>query len=338
MSSASMNSTTFAHSAAIFLEPRCTHLPTDLPLILCFYPWTSTSLTPSSIPLNSAPSPCCLCTAVPPPDCLTSTWGELGTKELSPKRAGAAFAPIISDVVIELGENQWNGTSLGEGGELEGCDGESWGRGCRNMSVYAFSRRSFCCKGEKKQHSSLTGKERGRATDEGVRMQFKWRKLTSEVLRLARWQCLVWVGHRWNHLSGVWSAESERRREQEGRGRGCMDPHCLRDLQAPRLCSALIIFGGEDKRKTGRSGERPRIRVSWRGPRLRRRWSGLSGLQRVREKAAERSTLDWGFLPQQRDCHKTAFQSSRGLVSLRFQVCIQSVLASLPLTDLPLPA
>lgn len=28
-------------------------------------------------------------------------------------------------------------------------------------------------------------------------------------------------------------------------------PHCLRDLQAPQLCSALIIFGGEDKRKKG---------------------------------------------------------------------------------------
>lgn len=57
-------------------------------------------------------------------------------------------------------------------------------------------------------------------------------------------------------------------------------------------------------------------------PRLRRRWSGLSGLKEGEGKAAERSTLDWGFLPQQRDCHKTAFHSSRGLVLLRFQVCI----------------
>ncbi|KAF1379158.1 hypothetical protein PFLUV_G00173170 [Perca fluviatilis] len=31
-------------------------------------------------------------------------------------------------------------------------------------------------------------------------------------------------------------------------------------------------------------------------------------------KAAEQSTRGWGFLPQQRDCHKTAFHSSRGLV------------------------
>lgn len=38
-------------------------------------------------------------------------------------------------------------------------------------------------------------------------------------------------------------------------------------------------------------------------------------------KAAEQSTRDWGFLPQQRDCHKTAFHSSRGLVLLRFQSC-----------------
>lgn len=73
---------------------------------------------------------------------------------------------------------------------------------------------------EKKQHSSLTGKERGRATDEGVQIQFKWRKLTSEVLTLVRWQCLVWVGHRWNHLSGVWSAESERRGNKRGGGGG----------------------------------------------------------------------------------------------------------------------
>ncbi|KAK5608084.1 hypothetical protein CRENBAI_004869 [Crenichthys baileyi] len=47
--------------------------------------------------------------------------------------------------------------------------------------------------------------------------------------------------------------------------------------------------------------------------------SGLSGLGRLRGKAAERSTLGWGFLPQQRDCHKTAFHSPRGLVLLRFQ-------------------
>lgn len=60
--------------------------------------------------------------------------------------------------------------------------------------------------------------------------------------------------------------------------------------------------------------------MSWRGPRLRRRWSGLSGLKSAEGKAAEESTLDWGFLPQQRDCHKTAFHSSRGLVLLRFQV------------------
>lgn len=37
------------------------------------------------------------------------------------------------------------------------------------MSVYAFSRRSFCCK---KKNSSLTGKRRGRATDEGMQVQF----------------------------------------------------------------------------------------------------------------------------------------------------------------------
>lgn len=41
------------------------------------------------------------------------------------------------------------------------------GGGCRNMSVYAFSRRSFCCK-RKKKTVSVTGKRAGRAADEGM--------------------------------------------------------------------------------------------------------------------------------------------------------------------------
>lgn len=48
---------------------------------------------------------------------------------------------------------------------------------------------------------------------------------------------------------------------------------------------------------------------------------GCLDSKRAEGKAAEQSTLGWGFLPQQRDCHKTAFHSSRGLVLLRFQVC-----------------
>lgn len=106
-----------------------------------------------------------------------------------------------------------------------------------------------------------------------------------------------------------------------------MDPRCLRDPQAPRLCSALIIFGGEDKRKRkgGRSEEKARDLGVVTGsplPDSRRRRSGLSGLHKAEGKAAVLSTRDWGFLPQQRDYHKTAFQPSRGLALLRFQVCI----------------
>lgn len=45
------------------------------------------------------------------------------------------------------------------------------GGGCRNMSVYAFSRRSFCCKRKKKKTVSVRGKRAGRAADEGMHMQ-----------------------------------------------------------------------------------------------------------------------------------------------------------------------
>lgn len=53
--------------------------------------------------------------------------------------------------------------------------------------------------------------------------------------------------------------EGERGEGTRGEGAGVYGPHWLRDLQAPRLCSALIIFGGEDKRKKGISEERPGI-------------------------------------------------------------------------------
>lgn len=40
------------------------------------------------------------------------------------------------------------------------------------MSVYAFLRRSFCCKKKGEKNSSPTGKRMSRATDEGMQMQF----------------------------------------------------------------------------------------------------------------------------------------------------------------------
>lgn len=130
----------------------------------------------------------------------------------------------------------------------------------------------------------------------------------------------------------------ERGEGTRGEGAGVYGPHWLRDLQAPRLCSALIIFGGEDKRKKGGIGRKARDLSVVTGPPTSPPLVGVVWTPKGEGKAAEQSTLDWGFLPQQRDCHKTAFHSSRGLVLLRFQVCIQSMLASLPLTHLPLPA
>lgn len=115
-------------------------------------------------------SPCCFCTLVPSLGLpwFIITWGEIGTKELRwhPGRAQMAFATtILHFFIIELGDNQWNSKSFREGGESEGCDGERWGRGYRNMTVCAFSRRSFCCKKKNTHTVSLTGK---RATDEGM--------------------------------------------------------------------------------------------------------------------------------------------------------------------------
>lgn len=48
---------------------------------------------------------------------------------LRPGCADIAFATIIFDFWIELGENQWNSKSFREGGELEGYDGERCGGG-----------------------------------------------------------------------------------------------------------------------------------------------------------------------------------------------------------------
>lgn len=81
-----------------------------------------------------------------------------------------------------------------------------------------------------------------------------------------------------------------------------MDPRWLRDPQAPRLCSALVIFGGEDKRnrKGGRSEEKARDLGVVTGsplPDSRRHRSGLSGLQQAEGRAAEPSTRARGFLP-----------------------------------------
>lgn len=86
---------------------------------------------------------------------------------------------------------------------------------------------------------------------------------------------LIWARARWFHLNSVW------KRKGEGtRGEGVYGPHWLRDLQAPRLCSHNLWRWGQKKGKIG--GKARDLIVT--GPPTRRRWSGLSRLQRVKEK------------------------------------------------------
>lgn len=112
------------------------------------------------------------------------------------------------------------------------------------------------------------------------------------------------------------------------------------DPQAPRLCSAPILLEvrTKERSKGGKPEERPGIvGVVTGAPGFSPPLVGVVWTPKAEAGAAERSTRGWGFLPQLRDCHKTAFQSSRGLVSLRFQVCIQGELASPSLADFPPP-
>ncbi|RVE69161.1 hypothetical protein OJAV_G00074920 [Oryzias javanicus] len=84
---------------------------------------------------------------------------------------------------------------------------------------------------------------------------------------------------RWNHLRGA----RERGNKSE-EGAGVRGPRL--DPQAPRLCSAPILSGGEDKRKEegGKTGGKARDCGCRDGgpPDSRRRWSGSSGLRRLR--------------------------------------------------------
>lgn len=111
-------------------------------------------------------------------------------------------------------------------------------------------------------------------------------------------------------------------REQDGRGRGCMDLAGYGTHRLPDCAPLSSFFEGEDKRKKnpgggdnykkGRGSEcrdggappvpPPRSPVS----------PPLFGLVWTEAGAAERSTLVWGFRPQQRDCHKTSLSASEG--------------------------
>ncbi|KAF6722990.1 hypothetical protein FQA47_021701 [Oryzias melastigma] len=120
---------------------------------------------------------------------------------------------------------------------------------------------------------------------------------------------------RWNHLRGA-----RERGNKSGEGAGVRGPRL--DPQAPRLCSAPILLEvrTKERSKGGKPEERPGIvGVVTGAPGFSPPLVGVVWTPKAEAGAAERSTRGWGFLPQLRDCHKTAFQSSRGLVSLRFQ-------------------
>lgn len=138
-------------------------------------------------------------------------------------------------------------------------------------------------------------------------------------------------------IGGITSAVCERGRERRGNkrgGGGGVWTSLVTGLTGTPIVLCSHQFWRRGQKKKGEIGRKARDLIVVTGPPTS---PPLVGAVWTEGKAAEQSTLDWGFMPQQRDCHKTAFQSSRGLVLLRFQVCIWSMLASLSLTDLPLP-
>lgn len=133
------------------------------------------------------------------------------------------------------------------------------------------------------------------------------------------------------------------KREQEERGGGGGAWTSLGPTGAPIVLRSHHFWRwgqkkGARRRKGGKSEERPGIVGVVTGPPgFSPPLVGVVWTPKAEAGAAERSTRGWGFLPQLRDCHRTAFQSSWGLVLLRFQVCIQGELASLSPADFPLP-
>lgn len=115
--------------------------------------------------------------------------------------------------------------------------------------------------------------------------------------------------------------ERERRRNKRGGGGGVWTLTGYGTYRHPdcALLSSFLEVRTKEKRGNRKKGPGSECRD---GPPTPPPLVGVVWTRKGEGKAAEQSTLDWGFLPQQRDCHKTAFQSSRGLVLLRFQVCI----------------
>lgn len=113
--------------------------------------------------------------------------------------------------------------------------------------------------------------------------------------------------------------ERERRRNKRGGGGGVWTLTGYGTYRHPdcAVLSSFLEVRTKEKRGIGRKARDLSVVT---GPPTPPPLVGVVWTGKGEGKAAEQSTLDWGFLPQQQDCHKTAFQSSRGLVLLRFQV------------------
>ena len=53
--------------------------------------------------------------------------------------------------MVEKGEKQWKSKSLGEGGEVEGCDGERWGRGVQEYECVCIFKAVFLLQEEEEE-------------------------------------------------------------------------------------------------------------------------------------------------------------------------------------------
>lgn len=116
--------------------------------------------------------------------------------------------------------------------------------------------------------------------------------------------------------------ERERGEGTRGEGAGVYGPSLVTGPTGTPIVLRSHHFWRRGQKEKGEIGRKARDLSVVTAPPTSPPLVGVVWTQKGEGKAAEQATLDWGFLPQRRDCHKTAFHSSRGLVLLRFQVCI----------------
>lgn len=196
------------------------------------------------------------------------------------------------------------------------------------MSVYAFLRRSFCCK--KKGKKTVVQQE-----NEWVELLMKACKCNlvteTDVWKLrvlmearARAMCLILLRDRWNHLSGVWKRGGGRERARgegtRGEGAGVYGPRWLRDPQAPRLCSALIIFWRWGQKKKGGIGRKARDLSVVTGPPTSPPLVGVVWTQKRWGKSGGGVDSRLGFPATAAGLSQNSLSLFEGPVLLRFQV------------------